>query len=56
MPYFGLRKYVLLTKIYLYRGPQHDMNSWKVRMKKDDLTEIETNCEKTLREFGYTLS
>ena len=40
----------------LYRGPQHDMNSWKVRMNKDDLTEIETNCEKTLREFGYSLS
>ena len=40
----------------LYRGPQHEMNSWREKMEKQDLTEIETNCEKTLREFGYTLS
>jgi len=37
----------------LYRGPQHDMNAWKYKMKKEDLIEIETKCEKTLKEFGY---
>ena len=36
----------------LYRGPQHDMNAWKYKMKKEDLIEIETKCEKTLKEFG----
>jgi len=37
----------------VYRGPQHDMNAWEYKMKKNDLVEIEAKCLKVFQKFGY---
>ena len=46
---------IIKTNSYtsVYRGPDHNMDSWKLKMNKSILKEIETKCVDTLKYFGY---
>ena len=37
----------------IYRGENHNNQEWQTMMKKQDLTEIETQCSEILNLFGY---
>ena len=38
-----------------YRGPDHNVNMWKVRLKPHLLQLIESKCADTIEKFGYKL-
>ena len=38
-----------------YRGPDHNMNMWKVRLKPNLLQLIESKCADTIETFGYKI-